>query len=67
MKTRLICAAVVLVLAKGAQAQEVMIAKQLAGAPEEFTAMQPADPVAAAIRSKSALVPVSTELGADGK
>ncbi len=67
MKTRLICAAIVLVIANGAQAQEVMIAKQLAGAPEEFTAMQPADPVAAAIRSKSALVPVSTTIGADGK
>ena len=67
MKTRLICAAVILVMGNGAQAQEVMIAKQLAGAPEEFAAMQPADPAAAAIRSKSALVPVSTTLGADGK
>ena len=67
MKTRLICAAVVLVIATSAQAQEVMIAKQLAGAPEEFAAMQPADPAASAIRSKSALVPVSTSLGADGK
>ncbi len=67
MKTRLICAAVVLVMATGAQAQEVMIAKQLAGAPEEFAAMQPADPVASAIRSKSALIPVATALGADGQ
>ena len=67
MKTRLICAAIVLVIANGAQAQEVMIAKQLAGAPEEFAAMQPVDPVTAAIRSKSALVPVSTTIGADGK
>lgn len=66
MKTRLICAAVVLVLANYAQAQEAMIAKQLAGAPEEFTVMQPADPVTTAIRSKSALVPVTTALGADG-
>jgi len=67
MKTRLICAAVVLVIANYAQAQEVMIAKQLAGAPEEFAAMQPADPVTTAIRSKSALVPVTTALGADGQ
>ncbi len=67
MKTRLICAAVVLVLGNYAHAQEVMLAKQLAGAPEEFAAMQPVDPVAAAIRSKSALVPVTTALGADGK
>ncbi len=67
MKTRLICAAVVLVIATSAKAQEVMIAKQLAGAPEEFAAMQPADPVLSAIRSKSALVPVSTELAADGQ
>ena len=67
MKTRLICAAVVLVIATGAQAQEVMIAKQLAGAPEEFTAMQAPDPAASAIRSKSALVPVTTQLGADGQ
>ena len=66
MKTRLMCAAVVLTIAMGAQAQEVIIAKQLAGAPEEFAAMQPADPAATAIRSKSALVPVSTALGADG-
>ena len=67
MKTRLICAAVVLVIASGAQAQQVMIAKQLAGAPEEFAAMQPADPAVSAIRSKSALVPVTTVLGADGQ
>ncbi len=67
MKTRLICAAVVLVIATSAHAQEVMIAKQLAGAPEEFAAMQPADPAASAIRSKSALLPVRTAIGADGQ
>ena len=67
MKTRLIGAAVVLVSASGAQAQQVMFAKQRAGAPEEFAAMQPADPAVSAIRSKSALVPVTTALGADGQ
>lgn len=35
-----------------------IVAKQLAGAPSEFAAMQPADPADAAIHSKAALLPV---------
>jgi hypothetical protein len=46
-----------------AQAKDPMIAKQLAGAPAEFAQMRAPDPAAAAIHSKSALVPV--QLAAD--
>ncbi len=68
MKHRRICAAVLMTLgAAAAQAQHVLIAKQLAGAPEEFKAMQPANPADAAIRSKSALVPIEMMLGGDGQ
>ena len=35
-----------------------IVAKQLAGSPAEFSAMQPANPADAAIHSKSALIPV---------
>ena len=35
-----------------------IVAKQLAGSPAEFAAMQPANPADAAIHSKSALIPV---------
>ncbi len=40
-----------------------IVAKQLAGAPSEFAAMQPANPADAAIHSKSALLPI--EMGVD--
>ncbi len=40
-----------------------IVAKQLAGSPSEFTAMQPANPADAAIHSKSALLPI--EMGVD--
>lgn len=46
-----------------AQASNTLVPKQLAGAPEEFEAMAPADPAEATIHSKSALIPV--ELTAD--
>jgi hypothetical protein len=42
-----------------AQAQEVLLAKQLAGAPEEFAAMAPVAPIDAAIASNAALIPVT--------
>ena len=40
-----------------------IVAKQLAGAPSEFAAMQPANPADAAIHSKSALLPI--EMGTE--
>ncbi len=40
-----------------AQAGDI-VPKQLAGAPEEFALMAPLDPAAAAIQSKSALIPI---------
>lgn len=46
-----------------AQANSSLVPKQLAGAPDEFATMAPADPVEASIHSKSALIPV--ELTAD--
>jgi len=44
-----------------------IIAKQLAGSPEEFVAMAPADPIQSATHSKSALLPVTLEKRADGR
>lgn len=41
-----------------AQAADALVAKELAGPPAEFAAMRPADPAAAAIHSKAALIPV---------
>jgi hypothetical protein len=48
-------------------AQNTIVAKQLAGAPEEFAAMMPADPIRSATHSKSALLPVTLEKRADGR
>jgi len=47
-----------LLSAAHAQAASALIAKQLAGPPSEFAAMQPQDPAAAAIHSKAALLAV---------
>ncbi len=52
-----------LILCGGAMADSGPIAKQLAGLPSEFAAMQPRDPADAAIYSKSALI--SVELARD--
>jgi hypothetical protein len=43
------------------------VAKQLAGAPGEFALMQPLDPAAAAIHSKSALIPIELGMQKDGR
>jgi len=43
------------------------VPKQLAGVPSEFALMAPANPIAAAIHSKSALLPVTLEKSANGK
>jgi hypothetical protein len=51
-----------IVAAPLAQANGI-VAKQLAGSPSEFAAMQPANPADAAIHSKSALLPI--EMGVD--
>nr|WP_282452760.1 choice-of-anchor X domain-containing protein [Lysobacter sp. CAU 1642] len=40
--------------------------KQLAGPPEEFAGMQPADPARAAVISKSALIPLEFNVGKSG-
>jgi len=50
-------------IAQGAAANAGLVAKQLAGAPEEFAAMAAIDPADAAIISKSALIEV--DLAAD--
>ena len=52
-----------LILAAPFAHAEGIVAKQLAGPPSEFAAMQPANPADAAIHSKSALLPIemSTE------
>lgn len=52
-----------LVFGGQALAESALVAKQLAGPPEEFAQMQPRDPAEAAIHSKSALIPV--EMGLD--
>jgi hypothetical protein len=44
-----------------------LVAKQLAGPPSDFEAMRSVDPAAAAIYSKSALVPVSLKANTAGK
>ncbi len=44
-----------------------IIAKQLAGAPDEFAAMAPANPIQSATHSKSALLPITLEKRADGR
>ena len=44
-----------------------IIAKQLAGGPDEFATMAPADPIETATHSKSALLPVTLEKRADGR
>lgn len=41
--------------------------KQLSGPAEEFAALRPADPAAAAISSRSALIPVALQQAADGR
>lgn len=43
-----------------------LVPKQLAGPPEEFSAMQPADPASAAVISKSALIPLQFAPGKSG-
>ncbi len=62
--TRALASALVLVstsaLASG------LVPKQLAGPPEEFSAMQPADPARAAVISKSALIPLQFVAGKSG-
>src|SRR5690606_18258484 len=55
-----------LVCAPLALAQDAPIPKQLAGPPSEFSAMRPADPAAAAIHSKSALLQVELQAGKSG-
>lgn len=55
-----------LILAPLASAQDALIAKQLAGSPDEFVQMQPADPLLSAIHSKSALLPVSLSANKSG-
>lgn len=44
-----------------------IVAKQLAGAPQEFAAMAPANPIQSATHSKSALIPVTLEKSANGR
>ncbi len=46
-----------------AQSQDVLLAKQLAGAPEEFATMAPVEPIDAAIASNAALIPVTLGKG----
>lgn len=49
-----------------AQADEVLIPKQLAGTPDEFAQMAPPDPAEATIHSKSALLPIELRLDKAG-
>lgn len=60
MKTRRLSRALasVLALASTSVLASGLVPKQLAGGPDEFAAMQPADPASAAVISKSALIPV---------
>src|SRR5687767_11948946 len=44
-----------------------IVPKQLAGTPEEFADLAPLDPAAAAIGSKSALIPVRMTAGKAGR
>jgi hypothetical protein len=46
---------------------EAIYAKQLAGPPSEFADLAPASPIAAAIHSKSALIPISLSENSDGE
>jgi hypothetical protein len=48
-------------------ADAAIVAKQLAGGPEEFAAMAPANPIESATHSKSALLPVTLEKRANGQ
>jgi hypothetical protein len=68
MKLNRLNAALLLLLTCQAQAQstDTLLAKQLAGAPEEFSAMRPANPADAAIHSKSALIPVQLSASKEG-
>lgn len=59
MQVRSLVALVAMGLGASAMAQDAIVAKQLAGPPEEFAAMRAADPIAAAIHSKSALIPIT--------
>ncbi len=63
MKLNRLSVACCLVLVAPLAQAEAIVAKQLAGPPSEFSAMQPANPVDAAIHSKSALLPI--ELSSD--
>lgn len=63
MKIDRLSVACCLVFAAPLAQAEGIVAKQLAGPPSEFSAMQPANPVDAAIHSKSALLPI--EMSAD--
>lgn len=58
-----VCIATSLIVASPFAQAEGIVAKQLAGPPSEFAAMQPSNPADAAIHSKSALLPV--EMAAD--
>ena len=55
-----------LLSAAHAHAESTLIAKQLAGPPSEFAAMQPQDPAAAAIHSNAALLAVEMSAGKTG-
>lgn len=64
-RVRAIVAALSLVIAGASAAQQDF--KQLSGPAEEFAALRPADPAAAAISSRSALIPVALQQSADGR
>jgi len=58
MQIRSLVALIALGLGSSAIAQESIAAKQLVGPPEEFAALRAANPIDAAIHSKSALIPI---------
>ncbi len=62
----LCCVALGCVVPLALAATDPVSPKQLAGPPEEFAAMREADPDAAAIHSKAALLPVQLVAGRDG-
>jgi hypothetical protein len=61
MQVRVLAAAIASLVVGSAVAQDAIIAKQLAGPPEEMAAMRAVEPIEAAIHSKSALIPITLE------
>ena len=66
MQLRSVVALVGLALGTSAMAQDAIAVKQLAGPPEEFAQMRAADPIDAAIHSKSALIPITLKRDKSG-